>query len=211
MATAGPVRGAILAALAAVACAGCGGVGRRMVIESNVPNAQVYIDDRPVGPAPAHSSFEYYGHYKITLVHPGYETSVNRVHVIAPWYAYPPFDFLAGFWPFGVQDVRRYYFELCPAQPTRTDELIGRADALRARGWALPPPPEPAEPAGGVPGVPPPGSPAPPPGAQPLPAPAPVPGGAPGMPPGPSAPASPLVPSVLPMGGAVTGPGTFAR
>lgn len=218
MATARPVRVALLAALASVACAGCSGVGRRMVVESNVPNAQVYIDDRPVGPAPAHSAFEYYGHYKITLVHPGYETSINRVHVVAPWYAYPPFDFLAGFWPFGIQDVRRYYFELCPAQPTRTDQLITNADALRARGWALPPPPEPAQPAGGTLGPPLPVSPPSGPGAQPLPSPAPLPG-TPTPPGGPApaapAPASPLVPSVVPsvvpMGGLASPPGTFVR
>src|SRR5438132_1165351 len=42
---------------AAAAATGCGGVSRRFVIESNVPNAQVYIDDKPVGPAPAHAQF----------------------------------------------------------------------------------------------------------------------------------------------------------
>ena len=97
--------------LAGLAAAGC--VDRKFVVESNVPNAQVYVDDQPIGAAPAYTPFEYYGYYKVTLVHPGYETSVNRVHVIAPWYAYPPFDFFAEvLWPFHIRDTRRYYFEL---------------------------------------------------------------------------------------------------
>src|SRR4029079_3330210 len=72
--------------------AGC--VDRRFVIESNIPNAQVFIDNKPIGAAPAYSSFEYYGYYTVSLVHPGYETLTQPVHVVAPWYAYPPFDFL---------------------------------------------------------------------------------------------------------------------
>lgn len=127
--------------------AGC--VDRRFVIEANVPNAQVYIDDRPVGAAPAHSPFEYYGYYTVTLVHPGYETLTRRVYVRPPWYAYPPFDFLAEVvWPFPIRDTRRYYFELCPATRTRTDELLTAAEALRLRGQTLPAPEQPALPRG---------------------------------------------------------------
>ena len=111
--------------------AGC--VDRKFVIESNVPNAQVYIDDKPIGAAPAYAPFEYYGYYTITLVHPGYETHVKRVHVVAPWYAYPPFDFLAEvLWPFHIRDTRRYYFELYEATQTRTDDILNAADALAA-------------------------------------------------------------------------------
>src|SRR5438270_4498527 len=121
---------ALLAGLAAVGC-----VDRRFVIESNVPNAQVYIDNRPVGAAPAHAQFDYYGFYTVKLVYHGYETVTKRVHVVAPWYSYPPFDFLAEVvWPFHVEDVRRYYFEMTPAAQTRTDDLINSADALRPPG-----------------------------------------------------------------------------
>lgn len=167
--------------LAALAAGGC--VDRRFVIESNVPNAQVYIDKRPAGAAPAYSPFEYYGHYEFTVVHPGYETCVKRMNVKAPWYAYPPFDFLTEvLWPFRIEDTRRYYFELEQAKIIQTEELIGRADALRQRGWDLPAPERPAAPRGGSP--------------TPTPAPLPPPTPAPVVVPEPS----PLVPSVSPPG-----------
>jgi hypothetical protein len=127
------------AAAAVLFATGCGQVNRRFVVESNVPTAQVYIDEKPVGAAPAHAPFEYYGYYTVRLVHPDYETVTKRVHVIAPWYAYPPFDFFADvLWPFGVEDVRRYYFEMTPRRRPDPGELIQNADALRLRGVTLP-------------------------------------------------------------------------
>lgn len=125
--------------------AGCGHVNRRFVIESNVPNAQVYIDNKYMGAAPAHAPFEYYGYYTVRLVHPDHDTLTRRVHVVAPWYAYPPFDFLADvLWPFGVEDVRRYYFEMTPLRRPDPGELIQNADALRLRGVNLPQADDPA-------------------------------------------------------------------
>ena len=159
----------VAAGLALLAGAGCGGVDRRFVIESNVPNAQVYINNRPIGAAPAHASFEYYGYYNIELVHPDYTRETRRVHVRAPWYAYPPFDFLVEvLWPFHVEDVRRFNFELQPAVRTDTGELILNAEDLRQRGMNLPAPEHPAEPRPRGPG-------APPIGPTPLPPPTPVP------------------------------------
>jgi len=137
----------LFAILGVLASAGC--VNRRFIIESNVPNAQVYIDDQPVGAAPAHTSFEYYGNYTVTLVHTGYETLTKRVHVQAPWYAYPPIDLLAEvLWPFHIRDTRRYYFEMHEATKTRADDLLNSAEALRLRGHNLPSPERPALPKG---------------------------------------------------------------
>ena len=130
--------------LGGLACAGC--VDRRFVIESNVPNAQVLIDNRPIGAAPAHA-LRYYGYHTVTLIHPGYETLTRRVHVTAPWYAYPPFDFFAEvLYPGHTRDTRRHYFELYAATKTRTDDLLNAADALRMRGMNLPAPERPALP-----------------------------------------------------------------
>ena len=186
MATARPFMWAVL--VAAVASAGCGGVNRRFVIESNVPNAQVYIDNKPIGAAPAHAPFEYYGYYTVTAVHPGYEPYSKRIRISPKWYGYPPFDFLVEvLWPFRVEDTRRIYIPMVEAQQTRVDDLINCADSLRQRGWNLPAPERPAAPkigepipAGGMESLPPPAVPQPP-GALP--------------------PPNPLVPSVTPAGG----------
>jgi hypothetical protein len=135
----------VVAVLVVVAASGC--VDRRFVIHSNVPNAQVFIDNTPIGAAPAYAPFEYYGYYTVTLVHPGYETQTQRVHVTAPWYAYPPFDFFAEvIWPFHIRDTRRYYFELQEATKTRVEDLLNNAEALRVRGWNLPQAERPAAP-----------------------------------------------------------------
>jgi len=175
-------------ALTAIMAAGC--VDRRFVIESNVPNAQVFIDNKSIGAAPAYAPFEYYGYYTVSLVHPGYETETQRVHVTAPWYAYPPFDFLAEVvWPFHVRDTRRYYIELHEATKTRVEDLLNNAEALRQRGWSLPQPERPAAPKV-QPDV------QPQPELLPQPSPLPGPGGA-GPPVGPP-PAPELVPSVRP-------------
>jgi hypothetical protein len=160
----------VVTVLALVAATGC--VDRRFIIESNVPNAQVYIDNQPVGAAPAHASFEYYGYYNITIIQPGYETFTQRVHVSSPWYGYPPFDFFAEIlWPFHIRDTRRYYFELHEITKTHVDELMNNADALRQRGLNLPIPEQPAPPkqlpTNGA--QPQPGPVAPPPGSQPYP------------------------------------------
>src|SRR6516225_5230122 len=110
----------MVAVLAGLACAGC--VERRFVIETNVPNAQVYINDKPIGAAPAHIPFEYYGHYDITIVEPGYEILYQRVNVRPPWYDFPPLDFLSEVvYPCHIHDTRRYYFELYPAIKPRPE------------------------------------------------------------------------------------------
>jgi hypothetical protein len=197
--------GAVAAVVAAgLLTAGCGGVNRRIVVESNVPTATVYIDNKQVGAAPAHAPFEYYGYYTVRLVHPDYETLTERVHVIAPWYAYPPFDFLADvFWPFGVEDVRRYYFEMTPRRRPDPAELIQSADALRERGVHLPPSAHPPADDPGPRVLNPPRA-LPPPAIVPLPAPAATPRPDPAA--GSPAPAATPVPAVTPVPGTAPAP-----
>src|SRR5262245_50050807 len=107
------VRAMLAIGLAAVFGTGC--VDRRFIIESNVPNAQVYIDNKPIGAAPADASFDYYGYYNMTVVHPDFAPKHQRVRVRPPWYAYPPIDFFAEvIWPFRIEDTRRIYLKMEP-------------------------------------------------------------------------------------------------
>lgn len=124
---------------------GC--VERQFIVETNIPNCQVYVDNVDVGTAPTYSTYDYYGYHNVTIVHPGYETLTERVHVVAPWYAYPPFDFaVEALWPFHIHDKRRYFFNMRELTKPRVDELIRDAESLRQRSLELPPPERPAVP-----------------------------------------------------------------
>jgi hypothetical protein len=133
----------LLAAVAVAAAAG-GCVERRFVVTSNAPGAQVYINNAPVGPSPSDATWEYTGKYEFRLVAPGYEPLRQVVEVRPRWYEYAPLDFFfEAVWPLHIEDVRRYHFDLTPAAPVRTDELLDAANGLRERGRSLPPPQEP--------------------------------------------------------------------
>ena len=118
--------------------AGC--VDRRFVVESNVPGAQVFVDGRPIGPAPADAWYVYPGEYEFKAVAPGYQPLNQKVRFKAKWYDYPPLDLFAEvFYPGRIEDVRRVRLTLEPFTPVRTDELLNAADALRMEGRSLPP------------------------------------------------------------------------
>ena len=124
--------------IAAVA-AGTGCIDRRFVVESNVPGAQIFVNGRPIGPSPADTGWEYPGRYEFRAVAPGYEPLTQCKLVKARWYDYAPFDFMVGvLWPFHIEDVRRFQFELTPARQVNVAEVEARAEELRARVNQLP-------------------------------------------------------------------------
>ena len=62
---------ATLALLAAGLSSGC--VTRRMMITSDPPGAQVYVDGQPIGATPVERPFVYYGKYRYRLVKDCYQ------------------------------------------------------------------------------------------------------------------------------------------
>jgi hypothetical protein len=168
--------------LAAVPAAAAGCVERRFVVESNVPGAQVYINNVPVGPSPADARWDYPGCYEFRIVAQGYEPLFTTRIIRPKWYEYPGLDFFFdALYPFHIEDVRRLQFTLVPATQVRTDELLDAANRLRDKARTLPPPEEPQSPPGGEPRR----SPAPPPAVIPIP---------PDLPPGEPPPASGAIP-----------------
>jgi hypothetical protein len=130
----------ILGLLAGTAGLAAGCVDRRFVVETNVPGAQVYHNDVPIGPSPADTSFEYPGYHEFRAVAPGYEPLAVREYIRPRWYDIPGLDFFAEvIWPVRIEDVRRVQLTLAPAHQVNTQELLGAAENLRARGRALPP------------------------------------------------------------------------
>jgi hypothetical protein len=167
----------VLTAAAGALASGC--VDRRFVITSNVPAAAVEVNGKPAGATPADRQFTYYGVYRIVLKHEGYETLVVNQPVKAPWYEYPPFDFVSeNLIPWTIRDVRRIPLIMQPVQVVPPEAVLDRAQQLRARGATIGVPAAVAVPqaavvpvpaAGGPPGpVQPPVPPPMPPGAAPV-------------------------------------------
>jgi hypothetical protein len=115
------------------AFAGC--VERRFVIESDPPGALVMVNGQPIGTTPVDYHFLWYGDYEFTLIKDGYETQPVTQRVAAPWFQYPPFDFVSeNLYPAKVEDVRRFRYPLTPLVQVPTDDLLRKAAELRDRG-----------------------------------------------------------------------------
>ena len=68
------------------------------------------------------------------LIQAGYETLDTHRKLKAPWYDYPPFDFLIQIAdPTRVVDAYEWTFELAPKEYPTREELIERANALRSQ------------------------------------------------------------------------------
>lgn len=135
----------VVLAAALPASAGC--VERRFVVTTNVPGAQVYVNNVAIGPSPADSRWDYPGRYELRAVAQGYEPLRVYKQVNPKWYEYPGLDFIfEALWPFHIEDVRRFELELVPATQVRTDELLDAANRLRERGRNLPAPEQPDPP-----------------------------------------------------------------
>jgi hypothetical protein len=102
----------------------------------------VYVDNQPIGTTPCATSFVYYGTREIRLVMPGFETLTVKQPIPAPWYEYPPLDFVAeNVVPREVQDYRTVTYNLTPQVIVPSDQLIARGQQLRSgtqQGATLP-------------------------------------------------------------------------
>lgn len=119
---------------------GC--VRRRLLVRSNPPGAMVYVDNQPIGTTPCATSFIYYGTREIRLVKPGFETLTINQPIPAPWYQIPPLDFGSeNLVPNEIQDYRTVSYNLTPQVIVPTEQLLDRAQQLRAgtqQGAVLP-------------------------------------------------------------------------
>jgi hypothetical protein len=125
---------------ALVALSGC--VERKLIIRSDPPGAEVFLnhDAALLATTPAETSFTDYGVYAVRLVKADYEELNARAEVDAPWWSYPPIDlFVEVLWPFTVPDHHEFTWELTPlseslapeALRARQAELIRRAEEFR--------------------------------------------------------------------------------
>ena len=120
------------------ALAGC--VERRYTVITEPASAMVLENGRPVGPAPLQRPFDYYGLNRFQFQRDGCQTVLVDEDITAPWYAYPPFDFITeNLLPWTIRDIREFRYTL-PQMPAVPDEqAIGRAIQLQQRAIGFAP------------------------------------------------------------------------
>ena len=113
---------------------GIGCVRRTMVITTEPPLARVFLNGEEIGQSEVSTDFLWYGDYGVIIRKEGYETLQTHWLIEPPWYEAIPIDFLAEvLWPGRLHDVHKRHFELKPLEPPDTEELVSRANELRAR------------------------------------------------------------------------------
>lgn len=112
----------------------CGCVQRTLNIDSDPPGALVVMNDQEIGRTPITRDFIWYGTYDVQVRKEGYVSLNKKTRIIAPWWQWPPIDFLAELWPFHFKDIRHISYTLQPAstQPAVPSEMFSRASELKS-------------------------------------------------------------------------------
>ncbi|MFK8111719.1 MAG: PEGA domain-containing protein [Rubripirellula sp.] len=122
-------------ALLSITSIGC--VRRRMMVRTNPAGATVSVDNQVIGTTPAATSFVYYGTREFRIEKEGYRTETIRRRFNPPWYEIPGLDFIAEtLYPGELRDERIIDVEMVPQVVEPSENVIGRADALRAQSQA---------------------------------------------------------------------------
>jgi PEGA domain len=117
---------------------GC--VERRYTIRTNPPGALVVVNGEEIGPSPVSRSFTYYGKREITLMLDGHQTQTIIQPVDAKWYDnYLTEFFTENILPFTLRDEREFDFQMTPSVIPAKNDLLARAESLRAIGSSPPP------------------------------------------------------------------------
>jgi hypothetical protein len=122
----------VLVALAAT-LGGC--VEREIQVNSNPQGALVYLNGQEVGRTPLRQDFTWYGTYDVAVRKEGYQTLKTASPVIAPWWQWVPFDFVAEVLPFRFKDTHALQYTLKPTPETTVDpdRLVQRGEEMRDR------------------------------------------------------------------------------
>src|SRR5438874_8466294 len=94
----------------------------------------VLENGKPIGFTPTNQPFDYYGTYKLTLQRDGYQAVDIYEDIAAPWYEYPPFDFIAeNLLPFVIRDHRELRYHLPPTLNVPAEQARDRAIQLQSQ------------------------------------------------------------------------------
>lgn len=135
MARPGLVSGVALVLLASTGC-----VERRYTIRTDPPGAIAIVNGEEVGPTPVSRSFTFYGDREINLELDGYETLHVIQPVNSPWWDLPGIDFFSeNVLPITLRDEQEFAYKMVPATNPPENELVDRAQGLRAQAQIPPP------------------------------------------------------------------------
>lgn len=119
----------------------CGCVERRYTIRSEPPGALVIVNGEEIGTTPVSRAFTFYGDRQIRLMREGFEVLDVIQPVEAPFYDNLLTEFFTeNLIPYTLRDERTFNYKLSPAKSTDPNELLGRAEGLRAQGQTIPQP-----------------------------------------------------------------------
>ena len=127
--------------LLALCLTGC--VQRALVVESDPPGAEVWIDGEPAGLSPVRMSFSHYGTREIILSKGGFAGVRDHHPFEPPWYERFPLDFLTeNLWPGTFRDERYLAYALVPEAPD-PEGTYARARSMKEAALKPPAPPAP--------------------------------------------------------------------
>jgi hypothetical protein len=115
--------------LAVVSVTGC--ITRTLTVDTNVPGALVYLNDREVGRTPFTVPFTWYGGYDVVIRADGYKTVKTSAEVTAPFWQWIPFDLVTDFLP--VEDREFLHFDLKPDVPSDPMTILTRGEDMKAK------------------------------------------------------------------------------
>ena len=101
-----------------IATTGC--VHRSLMIRTEPPGAQVYVNDDLKGLSPVSYDFLWYGWYRVTLRKDGYQRLDDRKELRSSPYLWIPFDLAAELLPLPIRDARTWSYTLTPAPTLST-------------------------------------------------------------------------------------------
>jgi len=108
-------------------------VERTLEVRSDPPGALVYLNDQEIGRTPLSKHFLWYGTYDVQVRKDGYATLKTKSPVIAPWWQWIPFDFVAELLPAKFRDSHTVSYCLKPLSQAQIDPqaITKRAEDLR--------------------------------------------------------------------------------
>ena len=123
----------LLLLLSLLPIGGC--VEQTLSIDSNPPNALVYLNDQEVGRTPLTRDFKWYGDYDIQVRQEGYETLSTHQMLAAPAWNWVPFDLVAYLLPITFKDHKSLTYSLKPVDASKNEpaELVQRAESMRGQ------------------------------------------------------------------------------